>query len=278
MQIIAEVACSHDGSLGQAHAYIDAVADAGADVVKFQCRIAAAESTPDEQFRPGTYFPQDASRYDYWKRMEFSQAQWEGLAKHAKDRGLLFCASAFSKWAVDMLDPFVDWWKVGSGETDNLELIDRMALGRKPVLVSSGMSSWSEFGRAIEAVEYRWAEAVSMQCTSEYPCPPDHVGINVLDEMRKRFGTSVGLSDHSGTIWPGIAAAVHGADVLEVHVCFSRRQFGPDTPASLTIEQLAQLVNGVRFVERMKPVDKDKQARLLAGVRAIFRTGRKRSR
>ena len=84
--IIAEVAQAHDGSLGTAHAYIDAAARAGADAVKFQTHIAAAESTPSEQFRV-KFSPQDATRYDYWKRMEFTRGQWRGLAEHARDRG-----------------------------------------------------------------------------------------------------------------------------------------------------------------------------------------------
>src|SRR5260221_14170250 len=78
--VIAEVAQAHDGSLGMAHAYIDAIANAGADAVKFQTHIAAAESTPGEPWRVKFSF-QDATRYDYWKRMEFTEEQWRGLRK-----------------------------------------------------------------------------------------------------------------------------------------------------------------------------------------------------
>src|SRR5215212_6221219 len=87
--IIGEVAQAHDGSLGSAHAYIDAVANAGADAVKFQTHIAAAESTPGEPWRV-KFSRQDATRYDYWRRMEFSEEQWRGLAEHAQERGLIF--------------------------------------------------------------------------------------------------------------------------------------------------------------------------------------------
>src|SRR5450759_3850844 len=101
--VIAEVAQSHDGSLGQAHAFIDAIADAGADAVKFQTHIASAESTPDEPFRV-PFSRQDSSRYQYWKRMEFSPEQWKGLAAHASERGLYFLSSPFSEEAVDLLE------------------------------------------------------------------------------------------------------------------------------------------------------------------------------
>ena len=117
--IVAEVAQAHDGSLGMAHAYIDAIADAGADAVKFQTHIAAAESTPQEPWRI-KFSQQDATRYDYWQRMEFTEAQWLGLKDHADERGLIFLSSPFSVEAVDLLSRIgVAAWKVPSGETAN---------------------------------------------------------------------------------------------------------------------------------------------------------------
>jgi len=90
--VIGEVAMSHDGSLGLAHAFIDAIAAAGADAVKFQTHIAAEESTPSEPFRV-KFSRQDASRYDYWKRMEFTEEQWRGLADHCAERNVHFTSS-----------------------------------------------------------------------------------------------------------------------------------------------------------------------------------------
>src|SRR5713226_3477140 len=100
--IVAEVAQAHDGSLGLAHAFIDAIADAGADAVKFQTHIAAAESTPAEPWRV-KFSMQDATRYEYWKRMEFTEEQWQGLRKHAEEKGLAFLSSPFSVEAVALL-------------------------------------------------------------------------------------------------------------------------------------------------------------------------------
>jgi N-acetylneuraminate synthase len=109
-----------------------------------------------------------------------------------------------------------------------------------------------------------------MQCTTAYPCPPERIGLNMLPFFRERYDCFVGLSDHSGTIYPGIAATAIGCDVLEVHVTMSRGMFGPDVPASVTIEELRQLVDGVRFVEKMRshPVDKEAVARDMAPQRA----------
>src|SRR6478735_7224173 len=138
--IVGEVAQAHDGSLGLAHAFIDAIAAAGADAVKFQTHIAAAESTPGEPFRV-KFSKQDATRYDYWKRMEFTPEQWQGLRDHALEKGLVFLSSAFSLAAVDLLEVLgMPAWKVGSGEIGTLPMLEKMARTGKPVLLSNGLA------------------------------------------------------------------------------------------------------------------------------------------
>lgn len=270
--VIGEIAQTHDGSLGTAHAYIDAVARAGADAVKFQTHIAAAESTPGEPWRV-KFSPQDATRYEYWRRMEFSEEQWAGLAQHAADRGLYFLSSPFSFEAVDLLDRIgVPGWKVGAGETTNTPMIERMAKTGKPVLLYSGMTTWAELDRAVECVRQNGAEPAVLQCTSAYPCPPEKLGLNVIAQLRERYNCPAGLSDHSGTIYAGLAAATLGARILEVHVAFSREVFGPDVIASVTTTELKQLVDGVRFIEQANanPVDKETMAADLAPMRSLF--------
>ena len=254
---------SHDGSLGLAHAFIDAIADAGADAVKFQTHIAAAESTPAEPFRV-KFSRQDASRYDYWKRMEFSEDEWRGLATHCEERNVLFISSPFSLEAVDLLQRVGQpLWKIASGEVSNVPLLDRVLDTGSPVLLSTGMSPLAETDAAVARVKARGATVGVLQCTTAYPCPPERVGLNLIPVYRERYGCWVGLSDHSGTIYPGLAGATLGLDVLEVHVALSREMFGPDVVASVTTAELRQLVDGVRFIERMRgnPLDKDASAR-----------------
>ena len=270
--IIGEVAQAHDGSLGLAHAFIDAIADAGADAVKFQTHIAAAESTPGEPWRVA-FSRQDATRYDYWKRMEFGEDAWHGLAKHAADRGLLFLSSPFSLEAVELLARVgVAAWKVASGEVGNRAMLDAMAATGKPMLLSSGMSTLAEIDSAVACVRARGLPLAVMQCTSAYPSPPEKIGLNVIPLLRERYDCAVGLSDHSGTIYPGLAAATIGIDVLEIHVTLSREMFGPDVKSSVTSAELRQLVDGVRFIETMRahPVEKDAMAAELAPLRALF--------
>lgn len=270
--VVAEVAQAHDGSLGTAHAFIDAIARAGAGAVKFQTHIAAAESTPGEPWRV-RFSQQDETRYDYWKRMEFSEEQWQGLREHAESCDLAFLSSPFSLEAVELLARVgVAAWKVPSGELGNTQLLRRIAATGLPLLLSTGMSSLAETDAAVRLARAAGSPCTVLQCTSLYPCPPEKVGLNLLPFFRDRYGCGVGLSDHSGTIYPGLAAATLGAEVVEVHVTLSREMFGPDVPASVTMPELRQLVEGIRFIEDMRasPVDKDVQAAEMQPVRDLF--------
>jgi N-acetylneuraminate synthase len=270
--VIGEVALSHDGSLGLAHAFIDALAASGADAVKFQTHIAAAESTAAEPFRV-TFSRQDASRYDYWKRMEFSEEQWRGLAAHCAERDVLFISSPFSLAAVDLLQRVGQpLWKIASGEVPNAPLLDRVLDTGSPVLLSTGMSPLAETDAAVARVTARGSKVGVLQCTTAYPCPAERVGLNLIHVYRERYRCWVGLSDHSGTIYPGLAGVAIGMDVLELHVALSREMFGPDVSASVTTAELRQLVEGVRFIERMRanPIDKDASARETVPLRRLF--------
>jgi N-acetylneuraminate synthase len=151
-------------------------------------------------------------------------------------------------------------------------LLDAMIATGRPILLSSGMSDLAEMDSAAERVRRAGLPLVVLQCTTAYPCPPERIGLNMIPFFRERYRCLVGLSDHSGTIYPGLAAATLGVEVVEVHVTMSRDMFGPDVPASITMEALRDLVEGIRFVERMRanPVDKDAIAGEMAPLRAIF--------
>jgi len=256
--VVAEIGQAHDGSLGTAHAYIDAVARTGAHAIKFQTHIASEESTVHERFRVqiGT---QDATRYDYWKRMEFSEQQWMKLAEHARSRDLIFLSSPFSFKAARLLDRIgVPAWKIASGEVENHPFLEWIATTGKPVIVSSGLSNWTSLDSALEVLESHGAPVAVLQCTTSYPCPPEAVGLNIISEIKDRYGCPAGLSDHSGHTAIGLAAVALGADILEVHVTLSREAFGADVNASLTTSQLADLVQGADSIHRAmaSPVDK----------------------
>jgi N-acetylneuraminate synthase len=195
------------------------------------------------------------------------------LKGHAEERGLLFLSSPFSREAAELLERLdVRAWKVASGEVTNPLLLDFLLATRKPILLSSGMSPLAEIDATVEKVRAAALDLAVMQCTSAYPCPPEKVGLNLIPLFRARYGCAVGLSDHSGTVYPGLAGAAIGIDVLEVHVTMSRRMFGPDVPVSLEPDEIETLVRGVRFIETMNahPVEKDFAAGDLETLRRTF--------
>lgn len=270
--IIGEIGQNHDGSLGMAHAYIDALADVGADAIKFQTHIAAEESTQDDEFRVNFSY-QDETRFDYWKRMEFTEPQWAELKRHADARGIGFLSTPFSVAAVHLLSRIgVEAWKVGSGDTMSENMLDAILATNKPMIVSSGMSSWRELDSTVNRLSKEGASFCLMQCTSKYPTPLTDVGLNVLPEMTSRYGCRVGLSDHSGSVSPSIAAMARGFSLIEVHATFDMRMFGPDVVASLTIEDIERLVCFATDLRCMEshPVEKDAMAEELGAQKKLF--------
>jgi N-acetylneuraminate synthase len=134
------------------------------------------------------------------------------------------------------------------------------------------MSPLAEIDSAVERVKAQALPLTVLQCTSAYPCPPEKVGLNLISFFRDRYVCNVGLSDHTGTIYAGLAAATFSIDLLEVHVTLSREMFGPDVPASITTSELRQLVEGIRFIEKINanPIAKDAIAVELAPLRDLF--------
>ena len=270
--VIGEVAQAHDGSLGTAHAFIDAIADAGGSAVKFQTHIAAQESTYDEPWRV-RFSRQDDTRFDYWKRMEFTEEQWMGLAQHAQERGLLFTSSPFSVAAVELLDRIgVAFWKVASGELGNPELLEAIWATKRPIVFSSGMSTIAELEYVTAESRQRQIPYSVLQCSSRYPCPPEMWGLMSVAGFRDRFRCPSGLSDHSGTIYAGLAAATLGAEIIEVHVAFHKKMFGPDVNSSVTVEEFEMLVEGVNQIKRamLSGYDKDAAACQAGDMKKIF--------
>jgi N-acetylneuraminate synthase len=257
--IIAEIAQAHEGSLGIAHSYIDALAKTGVNAVKFQTHIAEAESSEFENFRINFSY-EDVTRSDYWKRMEFTIEQWSGLKKHCEDLGIEFISSPFSCAAVDLLEKIgVNKYKIGSGETTNYLMLQKIAQTGKDIFLSSGMSSFSEIDKTLNFLKPFKNKLSLFQCTTEYPTSPDTWGLNVISEMKSKYQLPIGFSDHSSDIYAPLAAVTVGSELLEFHAVFHKDIFGPDAKASLNMVQISKLVSGVRDIEKSinNPVDKN---------------------
>ncbi len=270
--IIAEVGQAHDGSLGMAHSYIDIASQIGVNAIKFQTHIASEESTLDEQFRV-KFSLQDDTRYDYWKRMEFTKEQWVGLYEHAKQKNIDFLSSPFSISALEMLNNFnLPVWKVGSGEFKSKELLNAMIETKKPILYSTGMSKYSEIDEIVNYFNNVNQEFALLQCTSMYPTPLKYSGINIINDFKNKYEVPVGLSDHSGGISAPLYAIAMGANIIEAHIVFNKNMFGPDVKSSLNIDEFSQLIkiNKEIFELKNNPVDKNKVSEELNIMRDMF--------
>ena len=269
--LIAEIGQAHDGSLGILHSYIDAVAKTGVQAIKFQMHIAEAESSQHEPFRVQFSY-EDATRYDYWKRMSFTLDQWKGIKKHCDEVGLDFICSPFSNLAVDWLEEIgVRCYKIGSGEVNNLLLLEKISKTGKTILLSSGMSSFEELDKTVSFLKNKKVTFSILQCTTSYPTQPEQYGLNIIQELKDRYQVPVGFSDHSAKIATNIAAVALGAEILEFHVVFDRNMFGPDTKSSLTIDEASQMVVEVNEVYRaiQSPVNKNDNSSFSA-LKTIF--------
>lgn len=256
--IIAEIAQAHEGSLGIAHSYIDALAKAGVDAVKFQTHIAEAESSEFEKFRVNFSY-EDNTRYNYWKRMEFTLEQWEGLKKHCDEVGVEFISSPFSCAAVDLLEQVgVERYKIGSGEMTNFLMLEKIAKTRKPIILSSGMSDYDELDACINFLEPFGNQLSLLQCTTAYPTPPEQWSLLEIPRLKAKYNIPIGYSDHSSDTTACIAATALGAEIVEFHVVFDKQMFGPDAKASLTLAEVQQLVKSIRNLQISFANHKDK--------------------
>lgn len=249
--LIAEAGSNHNGSLEMANALIDAAAEAGADAVKFQ--TFSAKRLYPKSAGSSDYLGDQRSIYDIIASLETPSEWWPGLSARAHQLGLAFLSSPFHEEAVAMLEPYVDAFKIASYEMTHLSLLREVARTGKPVIMSTGASTLEEVERAVAAVrEAGCTSLVVLQCTASYPSPLASINVRALVTIRDRLSVPTGLSDHSKepAIAP-MAAAALGAAVIEKHYTLSRRLPGPDHAFAIEPAGLAELVTGVRAIERV---------------------------
>ena len=276
-EIIVEIGNSHEGSLGVAKSFADMALAAKCKTVKFQMHIPEAEGMPDEPFRK-KFSDQDENRQAYWKRVGFSEKDWLNLISYVNSLGLEFLCTPFSIEAASWLfsNDAVRRWKVGSGDAVNFPLIDYLVSTNLPLIISTGLVSWEE----IQDLQSRllkkgaWERTTLMHCVSEYPVGLEKIGLNLIDEI-SQLGCSVGYSDHSGKVAPGLAAIAKGVSILEVHMVPHNLYFGPDTPASLTPEEITMLNQFNEDLNKMNSaqISKDTYFETSETMRTIFRKG-----
>ena len=252
--IIAEIGSVHDGSLGNAIRLIELSARLGVDAVKFQTHLPEEETL---KAAPSPEYFSSENRFDYFARTGFEKAQWAELKACADDSDVAFISSPFSQLAVDWLVEIgASSLKVASGEVTNLPMLESIRDSGLPVLLSSGMSDWAELDAAVEVLS--GSDLTILQCSSSYPCVYENVGLNVMAEIRERYGLPAGFSDHTETNYAAFAAVAQGAVCVEKHLTFSKAMYGSDAPLAAEPDQFRDLVSGIRAITTINASDVDK--------------------
>ncbi len=245
--IIAEAGINHNGDIKKAKMLIDAAANCGADVIKFQTHLPECEMLP--QAPTAEYVGEPL--FDLLKRVELSKKDHIELKDYATDKGILFLSTPFSREAVDLLEELgVEAYKVGSGEMTNLPLLEHIVAKGKPILLSTGMSTLEEIKESVTFLRRFTESLIIIHCVSSYPARYEDLNLGFIKRLKKEFGLPVGISDHSVGIYSALAAVALGACVVEKHFTMNKNWPGPDQKASVTPPELAELVKGVRAIEK----------------------------
>lgn len=251
--VIAEIGVNHDGNMQRALQLIDAAADAGAEVVKFQtfrAKLLAAPSAPKAGYQetvPGQ------SQLELLSSLQLSDEDHRELMRHCASRGVEFLSTGFDEASVDfLLSLGINRIKVPSGEITNLPLLRHIGGKGLPVLLSTGMANLGEIEAAIYALELigTLRENITvLHCTTEYPALLDEVNLKAMESIRQALSVAVGYSDHTLGSEVAVAATALGAAAIEKHITLDRTLPGPDHAASMEPDDFAQMVKSIRSVE-----------------------------
>jgi N,N'-diacetyllegionaminate synthase len=251
--VIAEAGVNHNGSLEMAKKLIDAAKDAGADAVKFQAyktdRLVTREAQKAEyQKKVG----KSNSQYDLLKKLELGENEIRELFHYSKKKGIIFLASAFDVESVELLDLIgVSALKVASGEITNFPFLECIAEKRKPVIISTGMSSLSEIEGAVDVFTAKGCkDIILLHCVTSYPAKFENLNLKKIVFLKEHFNFPIGFSDHTiGTVIP-VAAVTLGSALIEKHLTLDKSLEGPDHSASLEPSEFKQMVNDIRVTEK----------------------------
>lgn len=252
--IVAEIGVNHNGSVKIAKKLIDAAKEVRADAAKFQ--VFKTERIVTEYAKKAAYQKETTdpkkSQYDMLKRLELTDAEIRELHNYARKRNIMFLSSAFDEESVDLLDNLdVPAFKVASSEVTNLPLLQHIARKKRPILLSTGLSTLEEIKEALDIFKAEDIEdIVLLHCITSYPAKAEEANLKTMDVLRKQFGFPVGFSDHTlGTAVP-IAAVAMGAVLIEKHFTLDKKMPGPDQRASLEPDEFRQMVTAIHDVER----------------------------
>jgi N,N'-diacetyllegionaminate synthase len=253
--LIAEIGVNHNGDPALAERMIDAAADAGADMVKFQTFkaeaviCAHAPKAAYQEARTGSA----ESQLEMVRRYEFDENVHRRLFAYAARRGIEFLSTPFDLQSIDLLQRMgLSMLKIPSGEVTNLPYLRKIGALRKKIIMSTGMATVAEVKDALAVLIEAGTgkdDIVLLQCTTAYPAPAAQSNLRAMRTLETETGCRVGFSDHTQGIAVAIAAAALGAAVIEKHFTLDRTMPGPDHAASLEPAEFAEMVRAVRTAE-----------------------------
>lgn len=255
--IIAEAGVNHNGDINLAKKLIDAAADAGADIVKFQ--TFKTEKLVSEQAKKAHYQLENTkekneSQFQMLKKLELSKQDHETLINHCKLKNIEFLSTGFDEESVDELEKLgISIFKIPSGEITNFPYLKHIGAKKKSVVLSTGMSTLSEIEFALTTLIKAGTKRDNitiLHCTTQYPTPMNEVNLKAMLTIREAFKVNVGYSDHTLGIEIPISAVALGAQIIEKHFTLDKTMKGPDHSASLEPTELKNMVSAIRNVEQ----------------------------
>ena len=244
--IIAEAGINHNGDYNKAIQLVDSAKENGADCIKFQYHITSAELIKAD-IRPG-YLSQE-TLWDITKRIELSADENHKIQEYCKKIGIMYMSTPFSREAADILNAMnVGAFKIGSGECNNIPLLEYIAKMSRPMILSTGMNDIESIKRSVHTIQKHDCPLMLMHCTSIYPTPYDKVHLGAITQLQETFELPIGFSDHSENIYASLASIALGACVIEKHFTVSSEWPGPDIGFSMDSEELSELVSGCKAV------------------------------
>ncbi len=254
VKIIAEAGVNHNGSVALAKQMVDAAKEAGADYIKFQTFIPKklvskfAEKADYQKETTGS----GESQLEMLEKLALTQKDFTELNRYCREKQIGFLSTPFDLDSIEFLDTFdMDFWKLPSGEITNLPYLEQIGQTRKPVVMSTGMSSLQEVKDAAAVLRKAGAKEITLlHCNTQYPTPMEDVNLRAMQTLEKELNLPVGYSDHTQGIEIPVAAVAMNACIIEKHFTLDRSMEGPDHKASLEPDELNAMVQAVRNVEQ----------------------------
>lgn len=260
--VIAEIGINHNGKVSLAKKLVDVAIEGGANAVKFQKRNLKKLYKKELLDNPNLDSQGLEILIDVLKDVELGEKDYNEIIKYCKEKNITFLCTPWDKTSVDFLEKFkVPAYKIASADMTNFPLIDYISKTKKPIIISTGMSTMEEIEKTVDFIKKREVPFVLLHCNSTYPSPPELLNLSLIPVLQKKFNVPIGYSGHESGIIPSLTAVNIGAVIIERHITLDKNMEGLDHAASLEPQELKNLVQYIREAEKAKGIPIKKMTR-----------------